>query len=353
MGKGKVVVGLSGGVDSSVAAWLLKREGYEVIGATMQTWDGDSRDAREQSVIRDAARVARALGIPHHVLDFHRQFGSCVADYFAEEYMSGRTPNPCVVCNRKVKWEAMLEAADKLGAGYIATGHYAGIDRLENGRYALRQAAADAKDQTYALYGLTQEQLSRTLMPVGAYEKDQIRLFAQEAGIPVAAKPDSQEICFIPDGDYAGFIRKYKGVRIPEGNFVDRQGNVLGRHKGIIHYTIGQRKGLNLSLGKPVFVLEIRPETNEVVLGDNQDLFTCTVKARHLNFMSISQLPYGKEMEVWGKIRYNHRGGAARIRRTGEDQLECRCLEPVRAVTPGQALVLYEKEHVLGGGIIV
>ncbi len=353
MAKGKVVVGLSGGVDSSVAAWLLKQEGYEVIGATMQTWEPGGDGGREASVIEDAARVARALGIEHHVLDFHREFRCHVMDYFAGEYLQGRTPNPCVVCNRYVKWEAMLKAAMDLGADTIATGHYAAVDRLENGRYALRRAATDAKDQTYALYGLTQEQLAHTLMPVGAYEKDQIREMAREAGIPVAQKPDSQEICFIPDGDYAEFIRRYQKRQIPEGNFVDRQGNVLGRHRGIIHYTIGQRKGLNISLGKPAFVLEIRPETNEVVLGDNEELFTRTVRASNLNLMGILQLPYKKEIVATGKIRYNHKGERCRVRRVGEDELECTFEQPVRAVTPGQALVLYDENHVLGGGTIV
>lgn len=353
MAKKKVVVGLSGGVDSSVAAWLLMQEGYEVIGATMQTWEPGKDGGREASVIRDAARVAQALGIPHHVLDFHQEFQCHVMDYFAEEYLRGRTPNPCVVCNRYVKWGAMLHAAHKLGAEYIATGHYAAVDLLENGRYALRRAATAAKDQTYALYGLTQEQLAHTLMPVGAYEKDQIREIARKAAIPVAQKPDSQEICFIPDGDYAQFIRQYGQKEIPEGNFVDRQGKVLGRHRGIIHYTIGQRKGLNISLGKPAFVLEIRPETNEVVLGDNEDLFTRTVRAVHVNYMGILQLPYKKEIVATGKIRYNHKGERCLVRRTGEDELECIFDQPVRAVTPGQALVLYDENHVLGGGTII
>lgn len=353
MAKEKVVVGLSGGVDSSVAAWLLMQEGYEVIGATMQTWAKGEDGGREEAVIQDAARVAKALGIPHYVLDFHREFACHVMDYFAKEYLRGRTPNPCVACNRYVKWEAMLKAAEGLGADRIATGHYAAIDRLENGRYALRRAATAAKDQTYALYGLTQDQLARTLMPVGAYEKDQIRKMAQKAAIPVARKPDSQEICFIPDGDYAHFIRQYTDREVPEGNFVDRQGNVLGRHRGIIHYTIGQRKGLNLSLGKPAFVLEIRPETNEVVLGDNDELFTRTVRATHINLMGILQIPYKKEIVATGKIRYNHKGERCRVRRIGEDEVECTFEQPVRAVTPGQALVLYDENHVLGGGTIV
>lgn len=353
MAKGRVVVGLSGGVDSSVAAWLLKNQGYEVIGVTMQTWEDTGEDVREQSVIRDARKIAKALGIPHHILDFHGEFTECVVRYFAEEYLRGRTPNPCVVCNRKVKWEAMLTAADRLGAEYLATGHYARILRLPNGRFTVGRAVNDRKDQTYALYGLTQKQLSRTLMPVGMYEKEQIRQFAEEAQIPVARKPDSQEICFIPDGDYASFIERFSGRKGIPGNFVDREGTVLGQHKGIIHYTIGQRKGLGLAMGRPVFVQKICPETNEVVLGENEDLFVRKVLADHLNFMSVEQLSYEDRMEVTAKIRYNHKGERAVIRRIGDDRLECEFLEPVRAVTPGQALVLYQNDHILGGGIII
>ena len=347
----KVVIGLSGGVDSSVAAWLLKKEGYEVIGVTMQTWEDGNSDYRENSVIADAKRVADALGIPHHVVHFHKEFKCHVMDYFVDEYLHGRTPNPCVVCNRYVKWEAMLNYADSVGAEYIATGHYAQIEKLENGRYAIRNAVTQTKDQTYALYGLSQRQLERTLMPVGRFTKDDIRKMADEAGIPVASKPDSQEICFIPDNDYAKFIKEYGAGEVKEGNFVNTKGEVLGRHKGIIHYTIGQRKGLNISLGKPAFVLEIRPVTNEVVLGDNEELFTKTLHAKYLNFMAVEDIE--GEVETFGKIRYNHRGTPCKIRRIGEDLLECEFEESVRAVTPGQALVLYDGPYILGGGIIV
>ncbi len=349
--KKKVVIGLSGGVDSSVAAWLLKKEGYEVIGVTMQTWEDGNADYRENSVIADAKRVADALGIPHHVVKFHKEFKCHVMDYFVDEYLHGRTPNPCVVCNRHVKWEAMLNYADSVGAEYIATGHYAQIKKMENGRYAIRNAATQTKDQTYALYGLTQRQLARTIMPVGKFTKNDIRKMADEAGIPVASKPDSQEICFIPDNDYAKFIKEYDAGDVTGGNFVNTKGEVLGRHKGIIHYTIGQRKGLNIALGKPAFVLEIRPETNEVVLGDNEELFTKTLRAKYLNFMAVEDIE--GEMETFGKIRYNHKGAPCKIRRVGEDLLECEFEEPVRAVTPGQALVLYQGPYILGGGIII
>ena len=353
----KVVIGLSGGVDSSVAALLLKKQGYEVIGATMQTWKEGDIDNREASVIEDARRVADALGIEHHVIPFYDTFQCHVMAYFVDEYLHGRTPNPCVVCNRHVKWEAMLQYANSIGAEYIATGHYARIDQLENGRYSVKRAATAAKDQTYALYGLTQEQLSHTIMPVGQFEKNQIRQMADEAGIPVANKPDSQEICFIPDKDYASYIRNYdfgdgsRANQITEGNFVNTKGEVLGRHKGIIHYTIGQRKGLNISLGRPAFVLEIRPETNEVVLGENEELFTHTVRANHLNFMAVEDIE--GEVKAFGKIRYNHKGDNCTVRKIGDDMIECTFEVPVRAVTPGQALVLYQGDYVLGGGIIM
>ena len=279
-----VVVGLSGGVDSSVAAWLLKEQGYSVIGVTMQIWQDEEREIEEAeggccglSAVEDARRVAAALKIPYYVMNFKQEFKEHVMDYFAREYQEGRTPNPCIACNRYVKWEALLKRSIAIGADYIATGHYARVERLPSGRFSLRQSVTAAKDQTYALYNLTQDQLSRTLMPVGAYHKEEIRAMADRLGLPVAHKPDSQEICFIPDHDYAAFLDRYTGRIMPEGNFVDLEGNVLGRHKGISHYTVGQRKGLNLAMGHPVFVVKIRPETNEVVIGNGQDVYASRV----------------------------------------------------------------------------
>ena len=307
--KKKVGIGMSGGVDSSVAAYLLKEQGYDVIGVTMQIWqDEDPLVSAENggccglTAVDDARRVADMLGIPYYVLNFKREFKEHVIDYFMDEYMHARTPNPCIACNRYVKWEALLQRAMELGCDYIATGHYARVSQLSNGRFALRKSATVRKDQTYALYNLTQEQLSKTLMPVGEYEKDDIRKIAQDIGLLVADKKDSQEICFIPDNDYARFIKEYGAGEVTEGNFVNTKGEVLGRHKGIIHYTIGQRKGLNISLGKPAFVLEIRPDTNEVVLGDNEDLFTKTLHAKYLNFMAVEDIE--GEVETFGKIRY-------------------------------------------------
>lgn len=358
MGKKTVVVGLSGGVDSSVAAYLLKEQGYDVIGVTMQIWqEEDSCTVEENggccglSAVEDARRVAQKLDIPYYVMNFRKEFQEQVIDYFIREYLEGRTPNPCIACNRYVKWESLLKRSLEIGADYIATGHYARVEQLPNGRYAIRNSVTAKKDQTYALYNLTQEQLARTLMPVGAYTKEEIRKIAEEAGLPVAHKKDSQEICFVPDNDYAGFIKNSTGKTIPKGNFVQADGKVLGEHQGIIHYTIGQRKGLNLSMGHPVFVTKIRPDTNEVVIGENEDLFINTLLCDRVNFMAIEGLE--EEVRLKAKIRYNHPGAECVISPAEDGKVRVTFDQPQRAITPGQAVVFYQGEYVAGGGIIL
>ena len=358
MEKKRVVVGMSGGVDSSVAAWLLKEQGYDVIGVTMQIWQDEEEKIQEENggccgltAVDDARRVAASLDIPYYVMNFKREFKENVIDYFVDEYIGGRTPNPCIACNRFVKWESLLKRSMDIGADYIATGHYARVEQLPNGRYAVRTSATGRKDQTYALYNLTQEQLKRTLMPVGGYTKEEIREMAAKMDLPVAHKPDSQDICFVPDGDYASFIEKTADQTFPQGNFVLTDGTIVGRHNGIIHYTVGQRKGLRVAMGYPVFVLAIRPETNEVVLGKAEESLSRYVRADRINFMSVEDLKEPKK--VWAKIRYNHKGAWCTVERTGEDEILCTFDEPLRAAAPGQAVVLYDGEYVLGGGTII
>lgn len=358
MGK-KVVVGMSGGVDSSVAAYLLKKQGYEVIGVTMQIWQDEEETVIEEnggccglSAVDDARRVAAMLDIPYYVMNFKKEFKCRVVDYFTEEYLHGRTPNPCNACNRFVKWQALRTRSMQIGADYIATGHYARIDKLPNGRFAVKNSVTASKDQTYALYNLTQEQLAHTLMPIGDYTKEEIRRMASDLKLPVAEKPDSQDICFIPDGDYGAFLEKEVPDRLPgPGNFVSMDGTVLGRHKGITHYTIGQRKGLNLAMGHPVFVAALRPETNEVVIGENEDIHTKEVYCGEVNYMAMADLTEPKRAMV--KIRYAHKGSACLLEKLGDGRVKCTFDEPVRAATPGQAAVFYQDGYVLGGGTIL
>lgn len=350
----KVVVGMSGGVDSAVAAYLLKKAGHEVIGVTLRSWMSDDGDEGRCCEIDDARAVCHAIDIPYHTLNCLSDFKTHVTEPFVLDYVKGITPNPCIECNRYVKWERLIYMANVLKADYVATGHYAFVEKLPNGRYSVRQADNLAKDQTYMLYKLSQEQLSRTLMPLGEYKKDDVRDIARQIGLSVSEKKDSQEICFVPDGEYADYVAAhYDGVIPGEGNFVDEDGNVLGKHKGIIHYTVGQRKGLGIAMGHPVFVKEIRTETNEVVLCEDEALYTREVRVGDLNFLSIEDLKEGEELRCKAKIRYRHNPESAVIKRNGE-YVDIYFDEPVRAATPGQSAVFYDdSSYVIGGGKII
>ena len=350
----KVIVGMSGGVDSAVCAYLLKAAGYEVIGVTLKTWvAADGKESR-CCEIDDARLVADQIGIPYYAVNCISEFQRCVIDPFVQAYINGLTPNPCIGCNRYIKWDRMLDFAKSMQAEYIATGHYASVVQLENSRYTVKQADHIAKDQTYMLYKLSQEQLAHTLMPLGKLTKEQVRAIAVQAGISVAQKPDSQEICFVPEGNYADYIEENAECDLPpEGNFVDEEGKVLGRHKGIIHYTVGQRKGLGIALGEPAYVKEIRTETNEVVLAPDSSLYSDTVVCGDVNFMSIAPLAVGEKIRCRAKIRYHHTPQPAELEMLAEDTVQIRFDAPVRAVTPGQSAVFYDEDNcVVGGGVI-
>ena len=350
----RVVVGLSGGVDSAVAAYLLKKEGHQVIGATLRTWEAGSGAYSRCCDISDARRTAMQLEIPYYNINSLPEFTKHVTEPFMEAYVDGLTPNPCVACNRYVKWERMLKFADEVNAGYIATGHYARIVRTDEGRYTVKQAAEAAKDQTYMLYMLTQDQLKRTLMPLADLAKDDVRRIAAEAGLDVAGKSDSQEICFVLDGGYAEYINShFDGMLPPPGDFLDTEGNVVGRHRGIINYTVGQRKGLGVALGHPVYVKEIDPVRNVVILGDEESVRVSRITVRGLSFMSVEDMKQGESIGAFVKIRYHHPAAPAFIERTGADEAVITFGEPVKAPAPGQAAVFYDSEmRVMGGGTI-
>ena len=351
----KVLIAMSGGVDSSVAAYLMKKQGCDCVGVTMRLFSNDDIGlSREKSCcslddVQDARSVAAKLAIPYYVFNFTGDFKSQVIDRFTSAYACGQTPNPCIDCNRYLKFERLYERAQLMGCDAVVTGHYARIGQ-ENGRFVLKKALDASKDQSYVLYSLTQEQLAHTRLPLGEFEKTDTRRIAEELGFFNARKPDSQDICFVPDGDYAAFIERTTGKTYPEGNFVDEQGNVLGRHRGIIHYTVGQRRGLGIAAETPLYVKRIDPERNEVVLCRDEALYSRALTAKELNWMAFETPP--DSFRASAKIRYRHTEQPCTVTALPGGRVAVEFDEPQRAATPGQAVVFYDGDTVLGGGVI-
>ena len=353
--KKKALIAMSGGVDSSVAALLTKQAGYECVGCTMRLFHNEAVGEGESTCcslddVQDAKSVCLALGMPHYVFNFSEDFSEKIIKKFVDSYFAGATPNPCIDCNRYMKFEKLYERARILGCSHIVTGHYARIEK-ENGRYVLKKALDPAKDQSYVLYNLTPLQLEHTLFPLGGLAKAETRAIAGQNGFINSHKPDSQDICFVPNGDYAAVIERFSGRRAKPGNFIDENGNVLGRHKGVIHYTIGQRKGLGIASSAPLFVTKIDPAANTVTLTHGEGLFTDTVTVKDLNLSAVDSIP--DPIRVEAKIRYRHTPAPATAVQTDEDTLVIKFDTPQRAVTKGQAAVLYIGDTVLGGGTIV
>ena len=358
---GRILVAMSGGIDSSLAAVMLHEEGYEVIGMTMKTWDYASSGGTKKETgccsldsINDARNVAVELGFPHYILDIRNEFGDYVIDHFTSEYLAGRTPNPCVLCNTHIKWDALLRRADRLECQYIATGHYANL-REENGRHVVSKGVDVLKDQSYVLWGVSQESLSRTKLPLGHLRKSEIRDMARERGfIDLVNKSESYEICFVPDNDYRGFLRRrVPGLeeQVAGGNFVLEDGTVVGKHEGYPFYTVGQRKGLGIALGRPIFVTEIRKDSNEVVLGDMPSLYRDGMYVSKLNLQKYTSID--QPLETVTKVRYKHEGTPATVIQEEPDKLRVLFHDGVNGIAPGQAAVFYEGDDVVGGGWIM
>lgn len=351
---------MSGGIDSTVTALMLHEQGYEVVGITMKTWDYAASGGIKKETgccnldsFNDARQAAVEHGFAHYILDIREEFGGFVIENFVDEYLAGRTPNPCVLCNTHIKWRALLKRADALDCEFIATGHYAKVRQHDNGRFVISKAVDDTKDQSYVLWGLQQDLLSRTLLPLGPYHKTEIRQMAQDFGYPeLAKKHESYEICFVPDNDYRGFLRrKVDGLeeKVANGNFIDKTGKILGKHKGYPFYTIGQRKGLEIALGRPVFVTQIDPARNTVTLGDEADLAQNEMLVSKLNLIKYETLTNG--MEAVTKIRYKDSGSLSNLF-IENGEMRIRFFENAKGIAPGQSAVFYEEEDVIGGGII-
>ena len=358
--KGKVLVAMSGGIDSTVTALMLNEEGYEVVGITMKTWDYATTGGGHKETgccnldsFNDARAAAVEHGFPHFILDIRDEFGDFVIENFVEEYMAGRTPNPCVMCNTHIKWRALLKRANALNCDFIATVHYANVYQHENGRYVISKGLDETKDQSYVLWGLDQELLSRTIMPLGKYRKTAIRQMAHDYGYPeLAKKSESYEICFVPDNDYRGFLkRRVEGLeeKVKGGWFVDKAGRQLGKHKGYPFYTIGQRKGLDIALGKPAYVTAIDPATNTDVLGDETDLEQNDMHVAKINWIKYESITNG--MEAFTKIRYIDKGCLSNLY-NADNGIRVRFYGHVKSIAPGQSAVFYEGDEVIGGGII-